>query len=1238
MSDAEVSFSQAVARRDLTSDGLVCPAKAVLRLVSGACSATESNSADDDPGFEAYARYFQQFLFSHDDLCMPSILSAAEKRRAGDSRYLSLLRQLYHSKSPSEEPAFFSFYNCADLSRLSLSVNKEFVVYCVFTEEQNSAKSFPLGRDLMVVYHDERGTLMPPVDQVESREIEFFLLVDKSRLFALSLDDALVSDRRALQSSCECFVSRPVCDAKGRCLDALWTVLSDSAGIARSDALILPAEGRRLSTPPGGPPPLAFEDFGSTQGQGSAFWREWGIRFALYAYTGVSEKWLDSKSKSLKFLRSRLSRVPSHHSFSLLTTSRPEGESNQDFLLSKPIFVVVVANRFVARASPLFVQHLAKDFGGGGSGEAFRQGAGSSVQHLLSSPLTKPSAEERSKAYEAFKLRRKTSKRSTRASTLEKTCRCSVTCAATDFDDNMSRGGPERLMTNAPTARDLINTLGISHLLDWQQKESDSSADSDDCVTTGGGGGGDLKEDALMKATNLCVSSMDIESRTVPVAQAAAVSGCCEDLPGRNYDSLLGGRESQTLRFVQRPVMLDHVDQLTVGLSACDTARLNLVATDDSETAVFELFERYWDYVLMCQRRTSVTKARLLLPVYKRIEEYKRAFYDYCASWKKEDDSARFIKASAIQEQNRRDLSASLSEFVTPQKASSFFNKKQKAPVVAAAGSAASDSRFDAADVGRQQESPDSDDNSDLEENSKDVDSDDDDDDDDCISRQREIQDILREAGLVSLRQEWPEIYSNKSTASKNVGAMEDLNARAWRKTLPGQLEARLDALVRNYTVFSFYGSGYDQILLLAYLVPRLFELGFKPKVERRGNKITAIHTRNGVSFRDVTKLLAPSMNLRKFGQLFGLQQKKAHFPFSILTSVDDLKRESLPASANDKAWRSELTMSHPSQEDVDEALRLFSEAQCANLGDYLKAYLRLDVEILQRATIAWKATLYDLIGLDFVDARKFTISSLSYDAGLRVWERNLRIGCFFPNNSQHYRILRRAMRGGLCSVFRSIAGGSEAATTTTTTTTNNNQQTSTASAGAKGVLEKEVDGVFAAAFDETSLQDCPSTPVSRHAGKNRVAVVVDNNLQSFFAFLSDNNVAAAAVAAPTTTTTDTNTTTAAVANASSSLSSTSLPQSPMSIVAVAASAAAADAADVVDDNNGGAYANNAHWLAPTTASAPSANPSKYVGYYDAASLYPSSGTSFVGFFFHFLFSVLVFWIGFFVCALVLFF
>ena len=63
-------------------------------------------------------------------------------------------------------------------------------------------------------------------------------------------------------------------------------------------------------------------------------------------------------------------------------------------------------------------------------------------------------------------------------------------------------------------------------------------------------------------------------------------------------------------------------------------------------------------------------------------------------------------------------------------------------------------------------------------------------------------------------------------------------------------------------------------------------------------------------------------------------------------------------------------------------------------------------------------------MGVDFVDAARFTISSLSYDAGLREWERRLRLGCFFPNNSQHYRLLRMGMRGGLCSVYRTVAGG----------------------------------------------------------------------------------------------------------------------------------------------------------------------------------------------------------------------
>lgn len=220
--------------------------------------------------------------------------------------------------------------------------------------------------------------------------------------------------------------------------------------------------------------------------------------------------------------------------------------------------------------------------------------------------------------------------------------------------------------------------------------------------------------------------------------------------------------------------------------------------------------------------------------------------------------------------------------------------------------------------------------------------------------------------------------------------------------------------------------SGYDHVLLYGYLVPLLFESGLKPRIERRGNKITAISTCHGVAFRDVTKLLAPSTNLRKFGELFGLEQKKAHFPFSLLRSVEDLKRPGLPASASDPAWKSDLDFPGGgggegssgggddglTESEYAEAVGLFEQAGCRNLGDYLAAYLKLDVDILYRASQAWRRQLYQLTGVDFIESRKYTISSLSYTAGLKVWERNKRIGTFFPNNSQHYRILRRGMRG----------------------------------------------------------------------------------------------------------------------------------------------------------------------------------------------------------------------------------
>ena len=200
-------------------------------------------------------------------------------------------------------------------------------------------------------------------------------------------------------------------------------------------------------------------------------------------------------------------------------------------------------------------------------------------------------------------------------------------------------------------------------------------------------------------------------------------------------------------------------------------------------------------------------------------------------------------------------------------------------------------------------------------------------------------------------------------------------------------------------------------MLLQSYLVPHLFELKLAPKMEKRGNKVTTIRTKHGVHFRDAIKLLSPSTNLRSFGKLFNLEQAKAHFPFSLLTSVRVLEELRLPSDP--KMWKSDLTGTDKiTVEQIREAEKLFVEAGCSNLGDYLRAYLKLDVIILYKALQEWRKSLKDLVNIDFVESGKYTIAGFSNLAGLKIAAKNKRIGLFFPNNSQVYRLLRRGMRG----------------------------------------------------------------------------------------------------------------------------------------------------------------------------------------------------------------------------------
>ena len=232
----------------------------------------------------------------------------------------------------------------------------------------------------------------------------------------------------------------------------------------------------------------------------------------------------------------------------------------------------------------------------------------------------------------------------------------------------------------------------------------------------------------------------------------------------------------------------------------------------------------------------------------------------------------------------------------------------------------------------------------------------------------------------------------------------------AVRNSLPGRLVKKLGELCHLYVVFSFYGSGYDHVLLLGYLAPYWYEKRLRPKIEKRGNKVTSISLKNRITFRDVTKMLAPGTDLRNFGKLFGLEQKKAHFPFSILTSVDVLDQPTLPE--DEESWRSDLGGKAVGRQEIEEALELFREAKCESVGDYLRTYLKLDVVVLFKSVLLWRKSLIETVGVDFVESKKFTISSMSNYAGSRCQAERLRVGSFFPNNRRHYGLLKKGMRG----------------------------------------------------------------------------------------------------------------------------------------------------------------------------------------------------------------------------------
>ena len=203
-----------------------------------------------------------------------------------------------------------------------------------------------------------------------------------------------------------------------------------------------------------------------------------------------------------------------------------------------------------------------------------------------------------------------------------------------------------------------------------------------------------------------------------------------------------------------------------------------------------------------------------------------------------------------------------------------------------------------------------------------------------------------------------------------------------------------------QYTFFQ----GFDMVILGSKIITYAKETGKKGvSLHREGSKIRFIKV-GGVWIAEIKRLLSPGSSLSRLARTCNLVESKMIFPFDRFTSPAFLQERRLPAFAS--AWSNELNPdASPTQQDVDSALAEFESHGDSCVGSYLKRYLRLDVIILLKSVVALKKEYYAILGLDFVECCKYTVSSLSALGAQSFLFRSKRVGQFFVNHSRMYSV-----------------------------------------------------------------------------------------------------------------------------------------------------------------------------------------------------------------------------------------
>jgi len=489
--------------------------------------------SDVRTGLEVYHEYFLPFTLVSDDANLSCLrrLPRMEKK---------VRNTMYKLSEPTRDPAFFNFGSHHDVNRLSKMLNKEIVI---FFSDSATKMSF------LEIYHDFRHLSVGSERRQQSTL--YYLTTAAKELFKCSESfDALVQGSDYFFCAPQSFRTFNVQSNFG-----LWGRMSQLLEKRGPNFEVSQVCQLSLSAP-----------------NVYAFWNEVVVIVSFCRSLFVQHE-----------SRLRVRKQPRFSYFSTLAVVAPvvDDPSVEALQLESVARVVCLfGNNKMCLLTKEFAEHVIA---------GLLKGKSNRDRPLPNDFLNEPKVGGEERRAAAFALDEK--RRSRKCNNKVKICTCHL-CSASEFDANMSKAGPEQLVTSDLDARDLLQLLGA---LDA------------------------VNEDILEKLCELSVASMDIESMTVNADLFSP-----NYLGALKYAEIDRGQLEDHVKKVQKPIMIAHVDALG---QTNPRLRIMLTAGADTEEAIFRMMTKYWKKVLRLQQRCIREKRKIAAPILALIQEYKDAFF-----------------------------------------------------------------------------------------------------------------------------------------------------------------------------------------------------------------------------------------------------------------------------------------------------------------------------------------------------------------------------------------------------------------------------------------------------------------------------------------------------------------------------------------------------------------------------------------------------------------------------------